>query len=737
MIQERYQWQLPSETCPAEFLAVCQDKQLSPVAAAVCYQRGIDNADSLDRLLKKDLAGLHDPFLFYDMEKATKRLHEAISADEKILVYGDYDADGMTSASIMKEALEMVGASFEVYLPNRFTDGYGPNASVYKYFIEQKGISVIVTVDNGVAGHEALAYAKAQGVDVIVTDHHGLPEVLPEAYAIIHPKHPKGNYPFADLAGCGVAFKLACAFLETTPFELLDLVAIGTIADMVRLTDENRLMVSYGLELLKQTERFGLMALYRLSHLSAETVTEETIGFTLAPQLNALGRLDDPNPALDLLTGFDDSEAEELAQLVFDKNTERKALVASIMAEAQEMVDLSKPVQVLAKADWHPGVLGIVAGRLVEIYQQPIIVLGLADGIAKGSARSVAGFDLFDLLSHKTDLFIAFGGHAGAAGMTLLADNCDRLSAYLCDAAKKKNLASEPAQLLLDGVLDSSDLTLKTVTSLRRLAPFGMGFLQPTFLLKEITVTQSKAMGQNNRHLKFTITKADKTLDIIAFDQGHLAQDFQQVDGLELAVQLSVNHWQGEERLQLLLIDARVDGIQLYDRRSKSATIPEELSLLSDETAQVVLVDQIPETLKKARQLFCGRDLKAVYFKNRIEKPYYLTGAGSHRQFANLYKVLSQQEEIDVRHKLGELSRFLRIEPILLVKMIQIFEELAFITLSDGIMRRNSSAPKRDLSESQIYRALKEDIAYQELMALASPKVIYETLTEPVEKATI
>lgn len=224
---------------------------------------------------------LHDAYLLHDMDKAVERIRQAIEEGENILVYGDYDADGMTSASIVKESLEQLGAECRVYLPNRFTDGYGPNASVYKYFIEQEGISLIVTVDNGVAGHEAIALAQSMGVDVIVTDHHSIPETLPDAYAIVHPEHPDADYPFKYLAGCGVAFKLACALLEEVQVELLDLVAIGTIADMVSLTDENRILVQYGLEMLGHTQRIGLQEMLDMAGIAANEVTEETVGFRL------------------------------------------------------------------------------------------------------------------------------------------------------------------------------------------------------------------------------------------------------------------------------------------------------------------------------------------------------------------------------------------------------------------------------------------------------------------------
>ena len=328
MIIPTYDWQLNSDEPTAEFIKLVKKQKLDTLTAKILWKRQIRTADTLTSFLNPTLETLHDPFLFYSMRRAVERIRQAIEMQEIILIYGDYDADGMTSASIMKTALDEIGAESLVYLPNRFTDGYGPNLDVYKYFIENEGVGLIITVDNGVAGHEAIAYAQENGCDVIITDHHSLPETLPDAYAIIHPQHPDGQYPFPDLAGCGVAFKVACALLEYVPSEMLDLVAIGTIADMMSLTDENRTLVKFGLEILKNTERVGLEALIKIAGVDKHSLTEESIGFQIAPRLNALGRLDDPNPAIDLLTGWDEAETQQIAEMIDQKNQERKEIVA-------------------------------------------------------------------------------------------------------------------------------------------------------------------------------------------------------------------------------------------------------------------------------------------------------------------------------------------------------------------------------------------------------------------------
>ncbi|WP_159592267.1 single-stranded-DNA-specific exonuclease RecJ [Streptococcus halichoeri] len=731
MITATYQWALAKENPDAGFLKLAKNQGLSQAAAQLVYQRGIRTAEDLTAFLTADLADLHDPYLLHDMAKAVPRIRQAIEQAETILVYGDYDADGMTSASIVQETLEMLGAQVRTYLPNRFSDGYGPNQSVYKYFIEQEDVSLIITVDNGVAGHEAIAYAQAQGVDVIVTDHHSLPEALPKAFAIIHPEHPDAAYPFHYLAGCGVAFKLACALLESIPTEFLDLVAIGTIADMVSLTGENRILVKNGLAVLRQTERIGLQELMQLADVKPGDCDEETIGFQIAPALNALGRLDDPNPALELLTGFDEEETHQIALMIHAKNQERKELVQAIYQEALEMVDLAQPIQVLAKKGWHPGVLGIVAGRIMEEIGRPVIVLGISDDeLAKGSARSPERINIYQALAAAKDHLLAFGGHAGAAGMTIEAAELPLLRQALADYVADKNLAiDQKSQLSLDDELDLKQLSLATLKELSVLAPFGMDNKKPLFWLRDFQVLQARSMGQNNRHLKLKIAKDGVEIDVVAFQKGSLWQEFQQARGLELAVTLSVNQWNGHTSIQLFLVDARVSGIQLIDVRKRNAVIPKHLpSLAEAKDGQAALLELIPDEPNQLRQQFAQKHLTAIYFKNKIEQPLYLSGYGSKEQFAKLYKTLYQFPEFDIRYKLLDLASYLNLDQQLLTKMIQIFEELGFVNIADGVMTVIKDAPKKDLTESLIYQNLKAKVAYQELMALGSPQAIYDWL---------
>ncbi|MBF7075657.1 single-stranded-DNA-specific exonuclease RecJ [Streptococcus sp. HF-100] len=741
MITSKYDWQIATNFSDESFIKKAKKLGLEASVANLVYQRGIQTEEALRDFLEPSLDQLHDPYELHDMDKAVTRIRQAIENYEQILIYGDYDADGMTSASIVKEALEQLGAECQVYLPNRFTDGYGPNASVYKYFIENQGISLIVTVDNGVAGHEAIELAQSMGVDVIVTDHHSMPEVLPDAYAIVHPEHPEAEYPFKHLAGCGVAFKLATALLEEVQVELLDLVAIGTIADMVSLTGENRILVKYGLSVLKNTQRIGLQELFKIAGIQENEVDEETVGFQIAPRLNALGRLDDPNPAIELLTGFDEEEARDIALMINQKNEERKEIVQKIYDEAKTMVNLNKSVQVLAGEGWNPGVLGIVAGRLLEELHQPVIVLNIENGLAKGSARSIEVVDIFEALDPHRDLFVAFGGHAGAAGMTLEASKLEALSQVLVAYIEDNQVdLSTKNELFLDEELSLPDLTLETLKNFEKLAPFGMDNKKPIFYLKDFKVENSRTMGAGNTHLKLKISQADAVFEVVAFGLGDFATEFSQTKNLELAVTLSVNKWNGQTSLQLMLVDARVNGIQLFNIRGKNAPLPENVPVLrfseeipNLEKSRAVVVYDLPGRLNQLKAIIQQGHFEAIYFKNEIAQPYYLTGFGTRDQFAKLYKTIYQFPEFDIRYKLKELAAYLKIDPILLIKMIQIFEELDFVTIQDGVMQVNKKAEKKAIENSHIYQELKKTVKEQELMALGTVQEIYDYLIEKDE----
>ncbi|WP_270315769.1 single-stranded-DNA-specific exonuclease RecJ [Lactococcus petauri] len=744
MIKSKYIWKLTESDLPDEFLKLSKKYKLDTLAAQILWQRGIRAEEEIQAYLNPDLQQLHDPFLLHDMEKAVQRILTAIENGQNILIYGDYDADGMTASSVMKSALDELGAEVQVYLPNRFTDGYGPNLDVYKYFIQNEDIDLIITVDNGVAGHEAIAYAQSQNVDVIVTDHHSMPEVLPEAFAIVHPEHPESNYPFKYLAGVGVAFKVATALLDYIPSDMLDLVAIGTIADMVSLTDENRILVSHGLKVLANTERAGLMELMRLSGTDFEKVNEETIGFQIAPRLNALGRLDDPNPAIELLTGWDEEVAAEIAQMIDEKNSERKVIVENIFNQALTMIT-DEPIQILHHKDWHKGVLGIVAGRLLEQFHKPIIMLAEEEGVLRGSARSIENFNIFEALNEHRELFMAFGGHKQAAGMTFALENVEAIKQVMLDFIQENDIdMSEKSSLEVQGSLRFDEISLETIRSLEKLSPYGMDNPKPHFLLTDYQVEQARSMGKDNSHLKLKLVQNGQALDAVYFGHGAESLEFEQSD-TELVGTLSSNTWNGTTTVQLMVADARVNGVELLDIRSRQVELPKNtIRFVHNEVKngtieEVLIIEEAPtdkEALSALTELIHEQEFELIYFKNTIKKNYYLTGAGTREQFARFYKAIYQYPEFDIRFKLKDLANYLKIPDILLIKMIQIFEELNFVTIDNGMMSVNKAAEKRDISESNIYQELQEIVAFQELFALSPVKEIYKKLKEEDAHAT-
>ncbi|MGY0171755.1 single-stranded-DNA-specific exonuclease RecJ [Lactococcus petauri] len=744
MIKSKYIWKLTESDLPDEFLKLSKKYKLDTLAAQILWQHGIRAEEEIQAYLNPDLQQLHDPFLLHDMEKAVQRILTAIENGQNILIYGDYDADGMTASSVMKSALDELGAEVQVYLPNRFTDGYGPNLDVYKYFIQNEDIDLIITVDNGVAGHEAIAYAQSQNVDVIVTDHHSMPEVLPEAFAIVHPEHPESNYPFKYLAGVGVAFKVATALLDYIPSDMLDLVAIGTIADMVSLTDENRILVSHGLKVLANTERAGLMELMRLSGTDFEKVNEETIGFQIAPRLNALGRLDDPNPAIELLTGWDEEVAAEIAQMIDEKNSERKVIVENIFNQALTMIT-DEPIQILHHKDWHKGVLGIVAGRLLEQFHKPIIMLAEEEGVLRGSARSIENFNIFEALNEHRELFMAFGGHKQAAGMTFALENVEAIKQVMLDFIQENDIdMSEKSSLEVQGSLQFDEISLETIRSLEKLSPYGMDNPKPHFLLTDYQVEQARSMGKDNSHLKLKLVQNGQALDAVYFGHGAESLEFEQSD-TELVGTLSSNTWNGTTTVQLMVADARVNGVELLDIRSRQVELPKNtIRFVHNEVKngtieEVLIIEEAPtdkEALSALTELIHEQEFELIYFKNTIKKNYYLTGAGTREQFARFYKAIYQYPEFDIRFKLKDLANYLKIPDILLIKMIQIFEELNFVTIDNGMMSVNKAAEKRDISESNIYQELQEIVAFQELFALSPVKEIYKKLKEEDAHAT-
>lgn len=729
----------------------------------LCLQRGLETEEEIQHFLKPDETWIHDPFLMHDMDKAVSRIMEAIEKGELITIYGDYDADGVTSTAVLKEAIEMIGGEVNFYIPNRFSDGYGPNTQAFEKLIEA-GTGLIVTCDNGVSGHEAIAKANELGIDVVITDHHELPAILPAAYAIVHPRHPNGHYPFKDLAGVGVAFKLATALLGEVPLELLDLVAVGTVADLVSLLGENRALVMQGIAVLRESQRVGLAALCKVAGAKQSEVDEETIGFILAPRLNAIGRLGEAAPAVELLTTFDEAEANSLAQLINEKNKERQALVSTITAEAFDMIeknDANPHVYVLAKEGWHEGVLGIVASKVVGKTGKPAIVLNMdrTNGTAKGSGRSVSAYHLYEALEDVSHLTTNFGGHHMAAGLTLPVENIGaiqtELNAFLLQSGLAEQLTEE---IVVDERLTIAESSVESIEELQKLAPFGTDNPKPVFLFENVKAQDVRRIGGDNAHLKLKIMDEAASLDVIGFQFGPVAAEIGADAELSIVGQLSINEWNGLRKPQLMIEDLAIEGVQVFDLRStqiapaiwqmapadylffneknyqqyeSSITETSYGHLITDQesaegfilhTDQLILVDCPSDLTLLSTVLNQVEPTKVVAcFFNQEEA--YLTGIPSRMQFSQVFKYTVTHIDIDVRHKISLLATHLKIKEKLLIFMISVFFEVGFVTIKDGVMNIVPNAEKKELTESTTYQNRLKKIAAEEAL-------IYSRFTE-------
>ena len=525
--------------------------------AQVLSARGISPEES-PAFLEPRLEDLNDPFLMRDMDKAVERIITAMKESQKIMVHGDYDVDGVTSLSLLYRNLTSIGLNVIPYIPDRFTEGYGLSSQGIEK-AKEEGISLIITVDCGITALEEIEMARKYGIDVIVTDHHEPRETLPEATAIINPK--VDDYPFKDLAGVGVAFKLLEALYRKLSLNLnhlywdLDLVALGTVADIVPLVKENRVFVHFGLKILEKSKKAGIKSLKSVTGLNGK-VEPWHISFILAPRLNAAGRLNHAIEAFKLLSTRDGLEALQLARELDRTNKERQGIERKILSEAKKMVrrmDLDKDwVIVLGSEDWHEGVIGIVASKLVEQYNRPTILLSFTGGIGKGSGRSIQNFNLFNALLDLEKYLLSFGGHKMAAGLRLEKENLQDFRQALNKLAKErlKKEYFEP-ELYIDGEIRLSDINQDILSVYRKLSPFGMGNPQPVFVVKNVTV-KNDIRVMKDRHISFTLKQEQIERRAIAFDAMDKREIIQSGKPLNFAVQVSENNRNGEIEFKVL-----------------------------------------------------------------------------------------------------------------------------------------------------------------------------------------
>ncbi|MBI5101672.1 MAG: single-stranded-DNA-specific exonuclease RecJ [Nitrospirae bacterium] len=570
----RRRW-LVNKTNPEFIEYLSRASSISPVLAQVLVNRGIKESSSITDFLNPSPSGLSDPFEMTGMREAVERIRTARAANEKVLIHGDYDTDGLTATAIVAHALRSSGIDAGYFIPTRAEHGYGFNPPSVE-LAKKTGASIILTVDCGISSFDAAASAKAAGIDVIITDHHEpirkktlgdtFPEdqtafELPEALAVINPKLTPCS-PLINLSGAGIAFKFAQALASDEGFSfslddlysLFDLAALGTVADVVPLTGENRIIMKEGLKSLNDRQRPGIRALRAVSGLESRQVRAGLLSFTIVPRINAAGRMGDSSDVVRLLLSTDEREAAQLSQWLDGLNTSRQKIESEVYQDALSRIRRAEvdSVIVLAGVGWHPGVLGIVASRVAEEFCCPAFIFNIEDGVAKGSARSIPSFDICEGLSFCGDMLIGFGGHKQAAGIRLRADNIEKFEAAIRRTIKSSVSEDDLVPSLeIDANVMLSDITHGLIRELDQLEPFGYGNPEPLFGSKSLEVLNPKIVGNN--HLKMRLKRNSSAIDSIAFDMGGSFGNLNSPGRIDAVFTPSINEWNGGRYIQLVV----------------------------------------------------------------------------------------------------------------------------------------------------------------------------------------
>jgi single-stranded-DNA-specific exonuclease len=560
-------------TIPENLLLDLRDYH--PLIARILFGRGIKDKVAAEEFLNPQYERLHSPFLFKDMEKAVRRVWEAVEKNEKIVIYGDYDADAVTANAVLRQTFKYLGAAAESYIPDRFSEGYGVNLEALSK-IKDEGARIIITVDCGTNSMEAAEFCRANGIDLIITDHHEIIGRVPDAFALINPKNPDDAYPYADITGVGVAFKLACGILASEKCKvksakyvpgwekwLLDLVAIGTVADCHSLLGENRILVKYGLKVLAKTRWPGLRALIASAGLNFKEKPPDTfvLGFILAPRLNAAGRLQHANIALNLLLEEDLRAARQQAAALEQINRKRQDLTLRVLSEAREKAVTAgdRKILVLWNEDWHQGIVGLVAGKLAEEFNKPAIVLekGLEESL--GSARTAGEFDIIASLKYAASHLVRFGGHKQAAGLTLRNENFEDFCQKILEFAEDR-LPTENLEMILqaDAELEATDLRLEILDLLSALEPFGVDNPKPRFLVSNLQVKSFRPVGSGSKHLQLQLMLGNQTVGAIWFNGNDFAKNLKLDDTVGVIAELFLDNWNGNSNIRLKIVDLRV-----------------------------------------------------------------------------------------------------------------------------------------------------------------------------------
>lgn len=644
---------------------ISEKLSIGSLLSRLLVMRGYDTPETARRFLSCEAELLHNPFILKDMDKAVERILGAVESGEKITVYGDYDVDGITSVSSLYMYLTELGANVDYYIPNRLSEGYGINVSAIDE-LKAKGMSLIITVDTGITAVEETEYMKSVGIDTVITDHHRCQDVIPSAFAVVNPKRHDDEYPFKELAGVGVVFKLLTAlefavqekkifgeygsmlspdercsrliatgksnFLEKICEKYIDLVAIGTIADVMTLTDENRLICAAGLSAIEKRPRVGIDALIDLAtdrknqkFPKKRKVNSSFIGYTLAPRINAAGRVSDARLGAQLFICDKKDDAEKIAAELCELNVIRQSEENRISEEAMSLAERThnfaeNPVLVLSGDNWHHGVIGIVSSRITEKYNLPSILISVEDGIGKGSGRSINGLNISEALEACKDLLEKYGGHDLAAGLTVKAENIDALRERINEYARNHiNTEDNEAPIEIDLEILSSDLTLENAEELTGLEPCGTGNPQPVFVVKNLPITSVTSIG-GGKHTKITVKTESGEIDALAFGVPIWEADLERGDTADFVFNLGINEFMGKRNVQLHVIDAKISEngdyckteCELLARKEKGESFSAEDGILPDRDDFAVVYRTVKEMAQSVQYVSLYRLHKAV-----------------------------------------------------------------------------------------------------------------------------
>ena len=541
---------------------IARKYSISKLIARILVKRNIIEDEKINVFLNPTRKDFYNPFLMPDMEKAVDRIIKAIENNEKIMIFGDYDVDGITSITVLKKFLLDRNANVSQYIPNRLFEGYGLNKDAIAKIVEDK-FDLMITVDCGISGVEEVEYANSLGIETIVTDHHEPGEILPNAIAVVDAKRKDNVYPFNQLAGVGVVFKLIQAISQRLNLEekeylkYLDLVCVGTISDIVPLVDENRVIAKLGLKLVEVTKNIGLKTLLEVS--GYKQIDSTTISFGIAPRINACGRMGHEQEALKLFLTEDANEAKEIALRLNEYNKERQEIEKRIFEEAVQEIentDKEKDVIVLGKENWHHGVIGIVSSKITDLYFKPSILICFEEKVGKGSGRSVPGFDLYEALSNCNNHISRFGGHSMAVGITVEKDEFEDFKKDFEEYAQNSNIRDIIPIIEIDETVNLKDINIRDIAELKLLEPFGEANKTPLFLCKNLKIHSIRALSEG-KHLKLSLRDDNFWLDAIGFNQGHLTEEYRIGDKVDVVGSLEINRFNGRENVQINLKDLR------------------------------------------------------------------------------------------------------------------------------------------------------------------------------------